>query len=219
MGAHQHPSQARQYLNMFLINKARERKPRVGILLSHWWGIELHRKITFPWELGAVPTSTIFRENPLLKTGQKSGLPNQRLFALRQTKLLLLGQSLTLPCGTEQPQQARLLTGGSLAEPPCTTDTTLPGHNTTQGAPKCRGCPGAGLPFAPRGRLTGSPWPKPFPPLVPGDPGSGVSQGWGTTCPAARQRRSSSPGAQFPLPALQMGPAVPRAASCSSEKH
>lgn len=65
----------------------------------------MHRKITFPWELGAVPTSTIFRENPLLKTGQKSGLPNQRLFALRQTKLLLMGQSLTLPCGTEQPSK------------------------------------------------------------------------------------------------------------------
>lgn len=149
MGAHQHPSQARQYLNMFLINKARERKPRAGILLSHWWGIELHRKITFPWELGAVPTSTIFRENPLLKTGQKSGLPNQRLFALRQTKLLLMGQSLTLPCGTEQPQQARLLTGGSLAGPPCTTDTTFPGHNTSQGAPKCTRMPRGRTPLCP----------------------------------------------------------------------
>lgn len=219
MGAHQHPSHARQYLNMFLINKARGRKPRAGILLSHWWGIELHRKITFPWELGAVPTSTIFRENPLLKTGQKSGLPNQRLVALRQTKLLLMGQSLTLPCGTEQPQQARLLAGGSLAEPPAQQTQHSPDTTQPRALLNARGCPGAGLPFAPRGWLTGSPWPKPFPPLVPGDPGSGASQGWGTTCPAARQRRSSRPGAQLPLPALQMGPAGPRAASCSSGKH
>lgn len=95
----------------------------------------MHWKITFPWELGAGPTSTIFRENPLLKTGQKSGFPNERLCALRQTKLLLVGQSLTLPWDTEQPQQGRLLTEGSCAEAPCTAEL-LPGHSTARRAPK-----------------------------------------------------------------------------------
>lgn len=38
--------------------------------ISHWWEIELHWKITLPWELGAGPTSTALGQNPLLKTGQ-----------------------------------------------------------------------------------------------------------------------------------------------------